>query len=109
MSTVDSYIEKQKSPQKEILQKLREIILNTFPDTTEEMKWGVPNFYNGTFYIVALKDHVNLGFSIQGLSEQELALFEGTGKTMRHIKIRTLQKIDEPKIVNLLKLVAKKG
>jgi hypothetical protein len=51
---------------------------------------------------------VNLGFSIKGLTEQELALFEGTGKTMRHVKINSLEDIDEPQIVNLLRLVAKK-
>ena len=108
MTSVETYIEKQKSPQKEILQRLRKIILDTFPETTEEMKWGVPSFYKGSFYIVALKDHVNLGFSIKNLSAKELALFEGTGKTMRHIKILTLQEIDETKIVHLLKLVAEK-
>jgi len=72
------------------------------------MKWGVPNFHKGIFYIVALKDHVNLGFSIKGLSEKELSLFEGAGKKMRHIKISTMQDIEEQKIVDLLKLVAKK-
>ena len=35
---VKEYIGKQKSPQKEICQKLRDIILNTFPDINEEMK-----------------------------------------------------------------------
>ena len=108
MTAVIAYIEKQQSPQREILQKLRTIIFDTFPGTDEEMKWGVPNFHNGRFYIVALKDSVNLGFAINGLSEQELAQFEGSGKTMRHVKIRTLQDIDEPKIVHLLKLVAQK-
>ena len=109
MGAIETYIEKQASPQKEILQKLRELILDTFPDANEEMKWGVPNFCNSLFYIVALKDHVNLGFSIKNLSEQELALFEGTGKTMRHIKITSLKEFDEQRIVKLLRLVAKKS
>ena len=59
---VDEYIEKQKSPQKEICQKLRQIILNSYPDILEEMKYGVP-YYGDKYYIVALKTHVNLGFS----------------------------------------------
>jgi hypothetical protein len=108
MTSVDEYIQTQPSPQKEILQKLRTIIFKTFPDTDEEMKWGVPNFCNGIFYIVALKDSVNLGFSIKGFTQKELALFEGTGKTMRHKKIKKLEDIDKQKIVNLLKLVVKK-
>ena len=104
---VDNYIQKQKSPQKEICQKLREIVLKTFPDSKEEMKWGVPAFAGGKFYIVALKDHVNLGFSIKGLSKDEIALFDGGGKTMKHIEIGTMQDIDEKRIVRLLKMVGK--
>ena len=103
-SKVQTYIEKQKSPQGEICLKLREIILRTFPDTKEEMKWGVPAFSGGKFYIGAMKNQVNLGFSINGLTEKQLALFEGSGKTMRHIKVRTLNDIDEKKIVKLLKM-----
>ena len=104
---VDNYIQKQKSPQKEICQELRKIILKTFPDAKEEMKWGVPAFADGKFYIVALKDHVNLGFSTKGLSKDEIALFDGGGKTMKHIEIGTTQDIDEKRIVKLLKIVGK--
>jgi hypothetical protein len=104
---VDNYIQKQKSPQKEICQELRKIILKTFPDAKEEMKWGVPAFADGKFYIVALKDHVNLGFSIEGLSKDAIALLDGGGKTMKHIEIGTMQDIDEKRIVKLLKMVGK--
>jgi hypothetical protein len=105
---VEDYISKQKSSQKEICQALRQLIFGTFPDTKEEMKWGVPAFNDGRFYIVALKDHVNLGFSSQGLSKDELALFDGGGKTTRNLEIATLENIDKEKIVKLLKLVNKK-
>ena len=101
---VEDYIEKQKSPQKEICQKLRKIILKTFPDIKEEMKMGVP-WYEGKYYIVALKDHVNIGFSLKGLSKKEQDLFEGSGKTMKHIKIYSLKEIDDEKIIKLLKVV----
>ncbi len=83
---VEKYIKKQKSLQKEICLKLREIIVKAFPRIEERMWAGVP-FYEKRYYIVALKDHVNMGFAINGLSQQEIALFEGKGKTMRHIKI----------------------
>lgn len=106
---VKKYIAKQKSPQKEIIQKIRKIILKTLSKSKEEMKWGVLGYGNGKFYLVGLKDHVNLGFSIKGLSKKEQALFEGSGKTMRHIKIHSLKEINEKKIVKLLKLVDKKA
>jgi hypothetical protein len=101
---VQNYLEKQKSPQKEICYKLREIILKTFPDIKEEMKMGVP-WYEDKYYIVALKDHVNLGFSLKNLSKEEINLFQGSGKTMKHIAISSTQEIDEEKILELLELV----
>lgn len=106
MNDVEKYIEKQKSPQKEICKKLRKIILKAFPDIREEMKMGVP-WYEGKYYIVALKDHVNLGVSVKGMSKKQQELFEGAGKFMRHIKIFSLKGIDEKKIVKLLKVVKK--
>jgi hypothetical protein len=105
---VKQYIDKQKSPQKEICQKLKQIIFGTFPKINEEMKWGVPAFGNGKYYIVALKDHVNLGFSSQGLTKEDFALFDGGGNTTKHIEIASLKDIDKKRIVGLLKLVDKK-
>jgi len=102
---VDDYINKQKSPQKEICQALRELIFRTFPDAGEEIKWGVPAFLNGNYYIVALKDHVNMGFTLKGLTAEDEKLFDGGGKTMKHIEITSLAGIDENRIVTLLKLV----
>jgi len=102
---VDEYFAKQKPPQREICLQLRRIILATFPGIEEEMKWGVPTYAKDKFYIVALKDHVNLGFSMEGLSENERKHFEGSGKTMRILEISSLKDIAENKIVKLLKLV----
>ena len=100
---IDEYINKQLSPQKEICRNLRAIILEVIPGISEEMRWGVPVYSNGRYYIGALKDHVNLGFSLKGLTEKERAWLEGTGKTMRHIKIWTLQDLDDKNIVDVIK------
>ena len=89
--------------------RLRSILHSTLPDSDEKMRWGVPTFGDGKFYIVALKDHVNLGFAIKGLSKEDIKLFEGTGKTMKHIKIHSLEDIDENKLVELIELVHKKA
>ena len=105
MNDIEKYISQQKSPQKEICQKLRELIKETLPNIQEEMKWGVPSFGYGAYYLVALKTHVNLGFSIKGLAEEELSLFDGGGKTTKHIEIESLNNLDEGRIVKLLKLI----
>lgn len=106
---VNEYIEKQKSPQKEILKKIRDIFQKTLPNVEEKMRWGVPTFAGDKFYIVALKNHVNVGFSISGLNRDEISLFEGTGKTMRHIKIPTLKEVDEKTLVKMIEMVDKKS
>jgi hypothetical protein len=104
---VDSYTKKQPSPQREICERLRAIILRALPHIREEMKWGVPTYDGGAYYIVALKDHVNLGFSVVGLSADALSQFVGSGKTMKHVEIRTVGEIDEGHITRLLQLVWK--
>ena len=76
----DAYIEKQKSPQKEILQKVRKIFRETLPNCEEKMAWGVITFASGKFYIAAMKNRVHVGFAVNGLSEDEISMFEGSGK-----------------------------
>jgi hypothetical protein len=110
MSTlVDTYIENQKSPQKEILQKVRKIFLKTLRGCEEKMMWGVITFAGGKFYIAAMKNRVHVGFAIAGLSKEEIGLFEGTGKTMRHIKIDSVEQIDEKHLVKVIRLIDKKS
>ncbi|HJX23955.1 MAG TPA: DUF1801 domain-containing protein [Candidatus Bathyarchaeia archaeon] len=101
-------MKKQEAPQRAIVQRLRETILKTVPNTKEDFWMGVP-WYEGKFYLVALKDHVNMGFSVKGLSEQEKALFEGKGKTMRHLKFYSLEDVDEARVTKLLRLVVEKS
>jgi uncharacterized protein YdhG (YjbR/CyaY superfamily) len=105
---VSEYIGKQKSPQKEILQEVRKIFHKTLPSCEERMRWGVPTFAGGKFYIAAMKNRVHVGFAINGLNKDEISLFEGSGKTMRHIKIPTLEDLDEKKLVKMIELVNKK-
>ncbi|MHA1110215.1 MAG: DUF1801 domain-containing protein [Promethearchaeota archaeon] len=106
-SKVREYIEKQPSPQKEICMRVREIILQTLPETEENLKWGTPVYCENKIYIGSFKKQVNLGFQIKEIPADEVASLEGTGKTMRHIKIHTLDEIDEEKIVKFIKLVSK--
>jgi hypothetical protein len=107
MPNVNEYLAKQKSPQKEICIKLRKIILKAIPGIEEKMWVGVP--WYGKFYIVGLKDSVNLGFSVKELSKEEMENFKGSGKVMRHLKFKNIREIDEKIIIKLLKLVHKKA
>ena len=108
-SQIDAYIQKQKSPQKEIMLKVREIFQKTLPIPEEKKAWGVITYAGGKFYLGAINDRVHVGFAISGLSTDEVGLFEGNGQTMRHIKIRTIDGIDKDRLVQLIKLVDKKA
>ena len=92
---VNDYLEKQKSPQKEIMQKVRKIFKKSLPNCEEKMRWGVITYAKGKFYIAAMKNRVHVGFAINGLDKDEISLFEGSVKTMRHIKIPLIEDVDE--------------
>jgi len=104
---VKQYLDALPSPQKEICMKVRKILLKILPKIEEEFKNGVP--WYGKFYIAGFKNSVNIGFSISGLDTEEIKLFDGNGKYMRHIKIRALDDIDENKLIQLFILVSDKA
>ncbi|HNP79611.1 MAG TPA: DUF1801 domain-containing protein [Candidatus Pacearchaeota archaeon] len=106
---IKQYIDKQKSTQKEIILALRKIFCETLKNYEEKFGWGVIVLSNGKFYIAAMKNKVHVGFSIVGLDKKDINVLEGSGKTMRHIKISDLKNIDEPKLKKLIKLVNKKA
>jgi len=102
---VDEYINKFDGEKKRILRRLRAIILKTRPNLKEEFKMGVP-WYGGLFYLVGLKDHVNMGFAFGGLRNHEKEL-EGKGKYMRHIKFFSSKDLAEKKLIRLINLTKK--
>ena len=108
-SQMEAYIEKQKSPQKEILREVQKIFRETLADSKEEMRWGTITFSSGKFYLAAMKNRVHVGFAITGLNSDEIALFEGTGKTMRHIKIDTADSINRTHLAKLIRMVDQKA
>ena len=101
---VTAYIEKQQPLQKELCSKLRQLFFKNFPQIQEEMFLGVP-YYDKKFYIVALKDHVNFGFSIKKFSAAEIATFKGSGKTVKILEIYSTDDIDQKLIVGIIKKV----
>ena len=105
--SVSQYIKKQPPSQKEILQRLRKLILKTVPGISEEIKIGVP-WYECKFYLVSLKDHVNMGFAYNSLLAKFQNELEGKGKYMKHVKFFSEKDVDEKKLAKLIK-ATKKG
>lgn len=107
--SVEEYYSMLENPQRDICLELRSIIKKNYPTFKESMLWGVPVFNNGLIYIVALKDHTNLGFTVSNLTKEEELLFQGGGKTTRKIELRRIDEIDASKIKQLIDLVMSKS
>ena len=94
---VIEYINNLPEGKKEIVEALREIILSVDPSLNESLKWKQPVYSKkgDICYIFSTDGHVNLGFYRAVELKDPKNLFEGTGKNMRHIKIRPLEEIDK--------------
>ena len=92
---VTDYIEKT-GKQKEIMETVRRLIHETVPDVEEAIKWGRPVFKSAKnfAYLKAGKAYVTLGFFNHEKLNDPGNLLQGTGKDMRHIKLKTTTDID---------------
>ena len=96
---------------KEIAKRLRKLIIDLYPEVVEVpwpkqkiIGYGVgPKKMSEHFcYIGAHREHVNLGFYyVAELSDPE-GLLEGTGKKLRHIKVREAEEIAQPALRHLV-------
>jgi hypothetical protein len=86
---------------------LRRVIKRSIPEAVGQLKWGNPTYsVNGknVACIMHYSDHVNLGFFAG--SKLKSRRLEGTGKGLRHIKVRSKSDIDEKEFGRLLKSAA---
>ncbi|MEH7237813.1 DUF1801 domain-containing protein [Bacillus sp. JJ1562] len=107
IEAVDQYILKLAEDIQNITAALRKIILDASPNLVEEYKWSMPNYtYKGLVcYLQASKKHVNFGFH-RGVELQEKdinQLLEGSGKGMRHIRIKKIEEIQPEVFTELIK------
>lgn len=89
---------------------VRQLILSILPDAVEQVDTGnqLVAYYSAgaamkdrVFYISAHKAHANIGLFGVGLPDLE-GLMEGTGKRLRHVKLRRIEDVDRPALRALL-------
>ncbi len=92
-------------PNREIGHKLRLIILKIDEEITEAVKWGAPAFTykKNLCSIMPHTDHVNLRFFNGGALSDPHNVLEGTGKSMRHMKVHAIEDIKENVIAELVR------
>jgi hypothetical protein len=89
---------------------LRATIRDAVPDAVEQVDFGnkLIAFGRSTkmrgllFAIIAHKAHVNLQLADGALLADPLGLVEGTGKRIRHVKIRTVEDASSPAVRGLI-------
>jgi hypothetical protein len=87
---------------------IRELIHLSVPQTTEEFKWGRPVFriQKDFAYLKTAKNYVTLGFFNANRLHDPLSLLEGTGKEMRHVKLKSIDDINSPLISDWLATIS---
>lgn len=88
--------------------KSRALIKKTLPDSTETVKWSNPAYTLNNEIVVMIceyKDYLNLEF-FKG-AKLKSGLLQGTGKGLRHIRVRSAEDLKEKEIVKILKTAAK--
>ena len=102
---VDAYVRAQPKELRDTLEAARRMVREAAPHAVETMKWGAPT-YVGHGNIVALmahKAHVNLQFYRGAELADPDGLLEGTGKGMRHVKVRHARDLANPALKSLLR------
>lgn len=108
-SQVSEYINAAPEAQKQIMEQLRNLIHQAIPNVKEEFKWSRPVFSAGKdfAYFKTTKAALTLGFSDYKKLHDPDHLLEGTGKDMRHIKIKKPEDINQQLLIEWFKAAAK--
>jgi hypothetical protein len=106
---VDEYVKKA-GKLSGIAKAVRALVKKTVAGCEEYVNpWKIPTFdLNGPlcFYMVA-KEHVIFGFVRGAMLSDPGKLLEGTGKYLRHIKLRSVADVQRPRVRSLLKEAAR--
>ena len=103
--TVGEYISGLEGWKAEVVSKVRQVVLEATPGAQESIKWAQPVYEtNGPFcYIKAFKDSVNFGFW-RGVDIQDpKGLLQGSGEKMRHVKLTSVEDIDEEEFASFVR------
>jgi len=106
---IDAYVERSNASLADVASAVRRLVKKTVPAAAEAVNaWGVPVFaLNGAFCLLMVgKNHVTFGFT-QGTSLHDPdGLLEGTGKNLRHVKLKKPEQVDHPSLRRLVQEAA---
>jgi hypothetical protein len=106
--SIEQFLMQLPPEKRELALQIREIILSVNPEIEEAIKWGQLAFlirkkYFTFIYTYKHLNYLNLGFKQAVKLSDPKNLFEGTGKGMRHLKVRTAKDIPAAQIKKWVK------
>lgn len=107
---VEDFLSLYSAEVRELALATRELILSAMPGVNEKLYPGYKSIAYSTgskmaeqgVYIAPFKDRVNLGFYRGTELPDPAGLLEGTGKLLRHIKIKKAEDLQNPALRALL-------
>jgi hypothetical protein len=105
-SDADAWFKGVPVEQQVVLRALRELVMSLGSGVVEEIKWSRPCYSTsrGLFcYLHSTKGHATLGFQRGAELKDPEHLLEGTGKDMRHVKIKGESMSNKKALLALLK------
>lgn len=105
-------VEMTPAPLRPVARRLREIILAAHPeacvvvrpgDRAATFGTGPRKMREGYCYILPQRNWVNLGFYRGTALADPQGLLDGSGKTMRHVKIRSLADCEAPALTEMIR------
>jgi hypothetical protein len=105
---VRAWLENLSAEKKSTIETLRRLIASVAPKAHEIIYHDALGYgptdsgFDRILYITVFEAYMNLGFFFGGFLPDPEGLLVGSGKRMRHIKIRSLQECENPAITSLL-------
>ena len=93
---VDQYVESLSGWQRDVAKALRKLIKASSRELREDVKWGYPYYTSGGKNVCAfmhMRETVNFVLCRGADLDDPGDLIEGTGRSMRHVKLRRLKDI----------------
>ena len=90
-NTVKEWLGQLPTHNRAIAEQLRQLVGEAAPTLTETIKWSNPTYVgnDNVCYLASGSDYVSLGFFEATSLGDPSGLLEGTGKSMRHVKVRS--------------------
>jgi len=107
---INEYLETKDVRLQEVIRQLRILMKKLIPDVVEGVNpWRIPTFYvnDQMCYLRVGLRHITFGFFWGTSLEDPKGLLEGTGKNLRHVKLRTIDDLKKDGMRELILNAAK--